>query len=428
MIHEYEPGNPFRSDLYPEPKFDDLSPGAGAARLPRPRRPRGTDRPAVRLLLGAVPGAGGELGRPAWAACSVLRTITEYPPPPCRTGPRHVPTASRPDRPRPLRPLRRGRPPKVKLAVLVVFDQMRGDYLAKWRPLFGPDGFSRLQTDGAWFADCHYPYATTTTGPGHASVLTGRRAGPARHRQQQLVRAGRQRRLLRRPPTATSSSPPPKPPEPAAKTAKRGEAAEGGNPERLLHRHRRRRAQGGDRRAGRRCSGCRSRTGRRSSRPGSEPERGVLVLPAGSSPRRTTATGRPPAGWREFNKRAAADRWFGKDWTRFRPDLDYAALQRPGRRPRRGQRQRAGDGLPAPDDRRAQGSSGRTYYDALANSPFGNDLLLELAKACVDAEKLGPDDVPDLLDRQLLVERPDRPHLGAGLAGGARRRRSARTR
>jgi hypothetical protein len=25
MIHEYEPGNPFRSELYPEPKFDDLS-------------------------------------------------------------------------------------------------------------------------------------------------------------------------------------------------------------------------------------------------------------------------------------------------------------------------------------------------------------------------------------------------------------------
>jgi hypothetical protein len=25
MVHEYEPGNPFRSDLYPEPKFDDLS-------------------------------------------------------------------------------------------------------------------------------------------------------------------------------------------------------------------------------------------------------------------------------------------------------------------------------------------------------------------------------------------------------------------
>ena len=63
--------------------------------------------------------------------------------------------------------------PKVKLAVLVVFDQLRGDYLEYWRPLFGRNGFARLQRDGAWFTHCHYPYGTTTTGPGHASMLTG---------------------------------------------------------------------------------------------------------------------------------------------------------------------------------------------------------------------------------------------------------------
>ncbi len=63
--------------------------------------------------------------------------------------------------------------PRVKLAVLVVFDQMRGDYLEKWKPLFGTDGFARLQTDGAWFTKCYYPYGTTTTGPGHASMLSG---------------------------------------------------------------------------------------------------------------------------------------------------------------------------------------------------------------------------------------------------------------
>jgi len=62
---------------------------------------------------------------------------------------------------------------KVKLAVLVVFDQMRGDYLERWKPLFGTNGFARLQRDGAWFTHCHYPYGTTTTGPGHASMLTG---------------------------------------------------------------------------------------------------------------------------------------------------------------------------------------------------------------------------------------------------------------
>ena len=63
--------------------------------------------------------------------------------------------------------------PRVKLAVLVVFDQMRGDYLLKWRPQFGTGGFARLQAEGAWFTRCYYPYGTTTTGPGHASMLTG---------------------------------------------------------------------------------------------------------------------------------------------------------------------------------------------------------------------------------------------------------------
>ena len=63
--------------------------------------------------------------------------------------------------------------PKVKLVVLVVFDQMRGDYIHKWQPHFGDGGFKRLQTEGAWFTDCHYPYATTATGPGHSAMLTG---------------------------------------------------------------------------------------------------------------------------------------------------------------------------------------------------------------------------------------------------------------
>ena len=68
---------------------------------------------------------------------------------------------------------------RVKLAVLVVFDQMRGDYLARWQHLFGNGGFRRLTTDGAWFTNCHYPYGVTTTGPGHASILTG--TCPDRH-------------------------------------------------------------------------------------------------------------------------------------------------------------------------------------------------------------------------------------------------------
>jgi predicted AlkP superfamily pyrophosphatase or phosphodiesterase len=39
----------------------------------------------------------------------------------------------------------------------------------------------------------------------------------------------------------------------------------------------------------------------------------------------------------------------------------------------------------------------QTYYGALYNSPYGNELLLELALRALEAEKLGHDDEPDLL-------------------------------
>src|SRR5207248_1839247 len=55
-----------------------------------------------------------------------------------------------------------------RLVVLVVFDQLRADYLERWQDLFGEGGFRRLQADGAWFTNCRYPYSLTETGPGHA--------------------------------------------------------------------------------------------------------------------------------------------------------------------------------------------------------------------------------------------------------------------
>src|SRR5437773_2180149 len=68
---------------------------------------------------------------------------------------------------------------KVRLVVLVVFDQLRGDYLERWSEWFGEGGFRRLEQEGAWFQNCHYPYAVTKTAPGHASLLTG--CSPDRH-------------------------------------------------------------------------------------------------------------------------------------------------------------------------------------------------------------------------------------------------------
>ena len=64
-------------------------------------------------------------------------------------------------------------PNRPKLVVVLVIDQFRCDYLMRFRPLFGKGGFGRLLDGGAVYTDCRYDYATTITGPGHATLLTG---------------------------------------------------------------------------------------------------------------------------------------------------------------------------------------------------------------------------------------------------------------
>jgi len=64
-------------------------------------------------------------------------------------------------------------PPRPKLVLILVIDQFRYDYLVRFRQQFVAGGFNLLLTGGACFADCRYDYATTATGPGHATLLTG---------------------------------------------------------------------------------------------------------------------------------------------------------------------------------------------------------------------------------------------------------------
>jgi type I phosphodiesterase/nucleotide pyrophosphatase len=60
-----------------------------------------------------------------------------------------------------------------KLVVVIVIDQLRGDYLERYHHEFGQGGFRLLMEHGAYFPDCEYDYATLVTGPGHASIGTG---------------------------------------------------------------------------------------------------------------------------------------------------------------------------------------------------------------------------------------------------------------
>jgi predicted AlkP superfamily pyrophosphatase or phosphodiesterase len=59
-----------------------------------------------------------------------------------------------------------------KLVVLLVVDQMRGDYIDKFRHQW-TGGLKRLVDEGAWYRAAAYPYAATETCVGHSTISTG---------------------------------------------------------------------------------------------------------------------------------------------------------------------------------------------------------------------------------------------------------------
>ncbi len=64
-------------------------------------------------------------------------------------------------------------PRRPKLAVVIVIDQLRPDYLQRFRTHFGRRGFNLLLAGGASYSQARHLHAATLTCPGHATVLTG---------------------------------------------------------------------------------------------------------------------------------------------------------------------------------------------------------------------------------------------------------------
>lgn len=277
-----------------------------------------------------------------------------------------------------------GRP---KLAVLVVFDQMRGDYPQRWKELFGNDGFRRLQREGTWFTNCHYPYAHTVTAAGHASILTG--ASPDRHgivgNEWYDREAGGSVYCV-----GTDRYEPVPPRAPGAKKTY------GVYPGRLLV------PTLGD--------ALRAALGAQCKVIGISFKDRSAVLPAGHHPTAcywfdsdsdTVCTStyymdRLPGWVAAFNATKPADRWFGQDWNRLKTDIDYVRYSGVDDQEGEGTGFKQGRTFPHPLSAGLAAPT-KQYYQALYNSPFGNELILQFAKQAIDAEQLGNHDHPDLL-------------------------------
>src|SRR5579885_613244 len=350
-------------------------------------------------------------------AASIHPSPTPPPTPPHTPPPTHPPGACRMRRclfllplllaalsPFPL-PAAETKPPATRLAVLVCYDQLRGDYLTRWDDLFGEGGFHRLEKDGAWFQDCHCPYAGTETGPGHASVATG--CSPCKHgiiindwydrtagHKVYCAATDRYRRV------------PPPPADGKASAEKLLNDSRGqGAPDRLL--------------APTLGDALKAATAGKGKVVALSLKDRSSVLPGGKKPdacywfdtadgQFVTSTyyrGRPHPWVEQFNKDRIADRWFGKQWDRLRSDLEYERRSGPDDVTGEGR----GVSFGPKDNPVYQGRTfphplsaglkepGKPYYDALYNSPFGNELLLALVKRAIDAEELGRHDTPDFL-------------------------------
>ncbi len=83
-----------------------------------------------------------------------------------------------PQQARPVPPRLSVSPDRPRLIVLIVVDQMRGDYVDRFGEQW-TGGLKRLLNQGAWFHDAAFPYAATETCVGHATISTG--AFPSTH-------------------------------------------------------------------------------------------------------------------------------------------------------------------------------------------------------------------------------------------------------
>lgn len=279
--------------------------------------------------------------------------------------------------------------PDSHLIVVMVVDQLRGDYLTRWQELFEKGGFRRLTEEGAWFQNCNYPFTGTVTGSGHASIATG--TDPSRHG---VISNGWYDRSSES--TVYCATLPSRfqiPPSPNAKTRSGGGS---GTPERLIG------STLSD--AWHQASRNRSRIVALSSK-----DRGAVFLgghfadvccwyesSTGNFVTSNFYANQLPAWVDAFNKKHSVDLWFGKTWDYCQPQIDYQRYSGPPEAPGRATPAKMGRSFPHPLTGGLE-KPGKSYYDAVYTSPMGNDLLIGLARRAIEADELGHHELPDLL-------------------------------
>ena len=282
--------------------------------------------------------------------------------------------------------------PRPRLAVAISVDQLRYDYLPRFRPYFGEGGFERLLAAGTNFENCTYSYAATKTAVGHATMLSG--SLPCVHgiignewldpdtllsgvavEDQQAPLVGLAPTTMRVPGGSFDPR--------AGRSPRRFLASTVGDQLKATYGPRARvfGVSNKDRSAilmaGARADGAYWDEG------------GRVVT---STYYRATL----PAWVDEFNARKIVESYFGRTWDRLCEPGVYDAVQGPDDAPG----ELIGDGLDRTFPHVIDGglrAPGGAFYGIFDSSPYASEFLEAFAREVVLHEDLGTDDIPDLL-------------------------------
>ena len=275
---------------------------------------------------------------------------------------------------------------RPRLVVVIVVDQLRFDYLDRFKSNFGSGGFRRLMDRGAFFANANYIYVPTYTAPGHAAIFTG--SDPAfngivgnnwydrESGQDRVMVQDDQAKLV----TSYGIWSYTKSTRPASPRILVGATI--GDQMRLSDNYRSKVI-------------AVSLKDRAAVLPGGKDANGAYWFDAssGSFVSSDYYFKEMPPWVDKFNSERGPDRFFGKVWDRALPAEAYSLTQGVTATS-------AGSPLGRRFPYKVDGGADKPcedYYKAFLYSPFASEYLADFADAAIDGEKLGDDQYSDLL-------------------------------
>jgi predicted AlkP superfamily pyrophosphatase or phosphodiesterase len=268
---------------------------------------------------------------------------------------------------------------KPRLVVVVTLDQFPYDYIARYEQFYGKGGFRYLLDGGAVFTNASYKHANTSTGPGHAVILSGtyaRTNGISRN-------SWYDRNLGRNVYCAEDRT--------VAILGAKGEGRSPANYKTYTY--------GDMLRIGtafRAKSIAISNKDRAAVLPGGKLANLVLWQIDSAFVSSTYYVKDLPPWVKKFNASGMINSFFGKTWERTLPASAFAAVDRDDA-PYEGFPAGQGATFPHPIVGDSSSRITSSYYGSMIGSPFGAQVIAALAREAVIGEQLGTRGVTDLL-------------------------------